>query len=126
MVEEIYSTLATTLKQKDKIWLFAILKMDELTDRWSIIISGPNLKELGKREALFKEIIAVIRSNLTPEERQNIARIGIFPLSSHLVRDVRKHPEATKFENERANGNFIHLGYVLINTPKENNLKLTL
>jgi len=115
MVEEDFKTLADTLKHNNKVSFFAILKMDDFTDKWSLIFSGPRLSDTDKKKVLFEEIAPFVYS-AERFEREDVARIGIFPLTNHLVKVLRERPTGSNFKNERANGNFIHEGYILINT----------
>jgi hypothetical protein len=116
MVEEL-NPLVEKLKSNPKILLFALLKMDELTDRWTVIISGDDLESIDDRKPLFEYVVSTLNDDRYQEilKKHDVARIGIFPLSNHLVEDVRKHSEGSEFENEKANGNFIHKGHILLN-----------
>jgi hypothetical protein len=114
MVEEDFRALTDALKGNNKVSFFAILKMDELTDKWSLLFSGPRLLDTEKKKKLFEEIVPLIRTD-GRFERRDVARVGIFPLTNHLVKVLREHQTGANLRNERANGNFIHEGYILIN-----------
>ncbi len=125
MVNPNFIAVANELNQNDKVLFFAILKMDNLTDRWSLVFSGANLKDLERKKELFQEIVSTLNSKLSGEAMQDVARIGIFPLTNHLISDIRKkHRENSDLKNERANGNFIHEGHVFINRKKNTNMRL--
>ncbi|HSX17093.1 MAG TPA: hypothetical protein VLH86_03270 [Patescibacteria group bacterium] len=116
MVEEL-NPLVEELKKDSRILLFALLKMDELTDRWTVIISGDNLESIEDRKPLFEYVARTLGADTYQEtlKKHDVARIGIFPLTNHLVEDLRKYGEDSEIENEKANGNFIHKGHIFIN-----------
>lgn len=114
MVEDL-NPLIQEIKQNSQVLLFAMLKMDDLTDRWTVVVSANNVDDIEKRKELFEKIVGYLKDNPETVGKHNIARIGIFSTDNHLVQDVAKHPEGGKIENEKANGNFIHEGFVLIN-----------
>ncbi len=58
--------------------LFAILKMDEITDKWTIVVSAGWVEEY-----TFDELFAELRMaliNRVGDSMNSIARIGIFTL----------------------------------------------
>ena len=114
MVEEDFRALVDALKRNSKVSFFAILKMDDFTDKWSLLFSGPRLSDTDKKKELFEEIIPLIYG-AERLEREDVARIGLLPLTNHLVKVIRERPVGSSLRNERANGNFIHEGHVLIN-----------
>src|SRR6266571_7784372 len=114
MVEDL-NPLVEELKKDPQIILFAMLKMDDFTDRWSIVVGGEKLEEIKDRKTLFESIGKIIEDNPDSLKKHDIARIGIFPLGNHLIQDLMKHAENSEFENEKANGNYIHKGHILIN-----------
>lgn len=114
MVEEL-NPLVEQIKSNDQILLFALLKMDEMTDRWTVIVSGDGLESIEDRKPLFEYMVKTLSEHQETLKKHDVARIGIFPLNSHLIEDLRKHPEGGKIENEKANGNFIHKGHIFIN-----------
>lgn len=121
MVEDIfntYSAITAELKLIKEIKFFAVIKMDEMTERWSLLFGLTRSEDLDKREKVFRQVRDIIVANLSEEDTQNIARIGLFATTDHLISDLMKYPEDEKIENVKANGNFIHEGYVLISSAK--------
>lgn len=117
MVEDIfnmYSPITAELKLQKEVKFFAVVKMDDLTERWSLLFGLVGVKDLDKRHKIFEKIKEVILNNLSKENTQNIARIGLFSTTDHLISGLKKFDEGEKIENIKANGNYIHEGYVLI------------
>ncbi len=114
MVDKFKKILAEIEKDKKEVSLFAILKMDELTDRWSVIFSANGLDEETKRKEVFEYLVNLIIKNLGEEDIKSIARVGVFPLSNHLVQDLLKYNKNLSIkESTPVNGNIIHEGYIL-------------
>ena len=92
MVEEFKEKFKEILKiiknDKGDVVLFALIKMDELVDRWTIIISASWAKE-GDTD-VFKYILKLIKSNLSEEELSTMARIGIFPKTDNFIQLLLK------------------------------------
>jgi len=118
MVEEdilnMYSAIVAELRILPEVCFFAVVKMDDITERWSLLFGLKDANDLDKREKVFKSIRKIIENSLTLEERQNIARIGLFSTTEHIVEDFAKFDEGEIVENIKANGNFVHKGYILI------------
>ena len=124
MVDEIkdkYSAVASELEKIDDVRFFAVLKMDDITDRWSLLFGVLNVKNLDKRKKIFDKIREIIAKNLSKNELEGIARIGLFPTTDHIVRDLKKFPAGKNILQVKANGNFVHEGCILISkkTAKE-------
>ncbi len=115
MVKKFETILSEIKKNKAEVVLFALLKMDELTDKWSVILSAPWAIE-GDAD-IFKFLFDLIKSNLTEEEFSKIARIGIFSKKEHLIELLLKYNTGTVITNEKINGNFIHEGHILESNP---------
>jgi len=118
MVDKFKQILADLISQKGKVNLFAILKMDEYTDKWTVIVSAPWINATTKNEvfALMRDLM--IRQ-FTPEEMATIARLGIFPNDEHIVQELLKYKEgAVISEDEKVNGNIVHNAHILTsNSP---------
>jgi uncharacterized Ntn-hydrolase superfamily protein len=124
MVEEL-NPLVKQIKSNKQILLFALLKMDEVTDRWTVIVSGDGLESIDDRKPLFEYMVKTLNEHQETLKKHDVARIGIFPLSSHLIEDLRKHAEGEEIENEKANGNFIHKGHIFINRDDGSSTSVT-
>ena len=116
MVEKFKTILTEIKRSKGEVALFALMRMDELTDRWTIILNAPWAKE-GDTE-IFRYILNLIKSNLSQEEFSTIARIGIFSKTDHFIELLLKYNSGTSITNEKINGNQIHEGYILESNPE--------
>lgn len=105
--------LASLKKDKVDVSLFALLKMDDLVDSWSVLVSKPDLKTLHDRRILFQTVVKLLVKHLDEEELDNIARVGAFPENDHLVSDVLKYKKGHVTQSFKANGNFVHEAYIL-------------
>jgi hypothetical protein len=114
---ETFQNAVTELEKIDNVCLFAILKMDELADRWTLIFG---LDDVSERQRFFDIAKAIIDSNISRDDSQNIARIGVFPLTDHLISELLKYPAKQELKEIKANGNFIHHGYILISRTIDN------
>lgn len=113
MVEEFKQILEELQNKKGTVSLFAILKMDEFTDKWTVIISAPWINTATKNE-VFALIRNLMIQKFTPEEMATVARLGIFPTDEHIVQELLKYKEgATISEDEKVNGNIVHNAHIL-------------
>ncbi len=120
MVEKFEKILRGIEKDKGAVSTFAVVKMDEITDKWSVIFSASWLaiNEGESDRADFDYLKNFLIKNLSGEESESIARIGLFSMDSHLVKKIHElvgvvELEQTKeINDEKLNGNFIHEGYV--------------
>jgi hypothetical protein len=114
-----YTAMADELRGLKEVKFFAAIKMDDITDRWSLVFGLIGAKNLDKRKKVFDTIRKIIVANLDKEEMQNVARIGLFSTTDHLVKDLKRFPENELISKVKANGNFIHEGYVLISSNSQ-------
>lgn len=124
MVEK-YKKLVPLIAEEKDVLLFAMLKMDDLTDRWSVLFSARNVDTLDKRTKVWERLTRILAENLTDEEAQDIARVGVFPLDDHLVSEVIKYKANDTILEEKVNGSFVHEGHIFI-CRKEEKDNLTL
>ncbi|OGK12871.1 hypothetical protein A3A93_06615 [Candidatus Roizmanbacteria bacterium RIFCSPLOWO2_01_FULL_38_12] len=114
MVDKFRAVVKKINKEKGAMNLFAILKMDEFTDKWTIILSAPWIKD-----DTFSYVRDVLIRNFTPEEMNNIARLGIFAKNEHIVGELLKYKEgAIISEEEKINGNLVHEAYILVSNSE--------
>lgn len=111
--QSIYSNIK---EEKGNLYLFMILKMDELVDKWSIVVSAPWLTNENQAE-VFNYLLTKIRQTLNQEEGSSIARLGTFQPNEHLVRLVNQSIRVEggspiKLENTKINGYLIHEAYI--------------
>jgi hypothetical protein len=94
--------------------LFAVLKMDELVDKWSILLSANWINDNNEKE-VFSDLLAILQDKLSPEELSEIARIGFFPRNEHLVDLMMKQFKQGEHiaEDAKVNGNIVHEGYIV-------------
>uniref|UniRef100_A0A6H1ZPV7 Uncharacterized protein n=1 Tax=viral metagenome TaxID=1070528 RepID=A0A6H1ZPV7_9ZZZZ len=112
MVEKMNKVLEKLDAQGKQVWLFAILKMDELVDKWSLIFSAP-WDNVQNRDLEFKNILSLVKEELDKEELYSIARVAFLKKEDHLVQELLKKNSGDKIDNETINGNIIHEGYVI-------------
>jgi hypothetical protein len=103
------------ISQKGDVFLFAMVKMDELSDKWSIIISAPWI-DLAKKSETFDYVRGLMKQKLNTEELLNVARIGIFgptsPLVSIITSAIRVDSGSSRLQNTRINGYLINDAYI--------------
>jgi hypothetical protein len=111
MVTKFKTILSEMRAERGSVDLFALLKMDEFTDRWTVLLSADWAKE-GDFES-FKYVHDLIGRNITAEEMATIARFGVFARTNHLVELLMKYKSDSRIVEEKVNGNVIHDGYIL-------------
>lgn len=99
--------------------LFAVLKMDELIDKWSIILSADWINTENNRE-IFNDLINILQEELNKEQLNEVARIVFYSSDEHLVQLMLKQFREGQHieEDAKVNGNVIHEGYIVaLNNP---------
>lgn len=118
MVDKFKEILAKILIDKKSITMFAAMKMDDLTDKWTIVFSAPWITESARKEDfeyVRNLVISIIKNE---EERASIARIGIFPGTAPLILSLLQYKENTVVDEDvKINGNIIHHAYILASNP---------
>lgn len=96
------------------VYLLAVLKMDELVDRWSIIVSIDQMTTETRRTT-FSTFIKALQDNLSSEELDEIARIAFYTPDEHLMQLFFEKFTAGQHikEDAKVNGNVIHEGYII-------------
>lgn len=108
-----------TVKGQAPVALFALLKMDELQDRWTIIYANESEKLTeGEKNTIFVALLDEIKKELAPEELAQIAKVGVFSLDEHLVQSLLHYKTDQTIVNQKVNGNFVHEGYIIMSTGK--------
>src|SRR3990167_191685 len=82
-----FKKILEEMKKQGTVTLFAILKMDDLTDKWSVLISAPWISDANRKQ-VFADIVGLIKKEMLPEEAANIARVLIVPEGNHLVSEL--------------------------------------
>lgn len=94
--------------------LFALLKMDDLTEKWTVLLGAKWVDE-SRYDEYFFLLRRLMLKELNEAESRQIARMGIFDLNDHLTQvllDKYKSNEHIAGE-ERLNGNLVHEAYIL-------------
>lgn len=118
MVDKFNQIINQILQEKQLLTLFAILKMDELTDKWSVIVCAPWANQVNYADS-FNYIKNLLDQKLSEEEKTTIARIAIFPKEDHAVESLLQFQAGTVIkEDTKVNGFMIHEGYILHSNPQ--------
>jgi hypothetical protein len=113
MVETAFSTILKNLiSDKKDVALFALLKMDNIIDRWTVLL-GADFKSETERKDMAIYLIGLISKQLSEDDKKTIARIGVFPLSLHLIDDLLNYKVGHYTEPMKANGNTIHEAIIM-------------
>lgn len=117
MVDKFKEILSKIKADKGEIYLFGLLKMDELVEKWTVLLSAPWSTEATKKED-FEYIRNLIKSTLSSEEFSNVARLGILSKDAHLIQLLLRYQPDSEIPNEtKLNGNVVHQGYILVSNP---------
>jgi hypothetical protein len=117
MVEKFKEALKQIEEAKGKVTLFAIIKTDDLADKWSVVLCAP-WATLEKRSDIFNFVKNLLAPVLTKEESESIARIGIFQKEEHLIQSLLAfQSDFTIKEDTKINGFTIHEGYIFASNP---------
>jgi len=110
----VFSEICRSIEEsRGMVNLFAIVKMDELTDKWTVIISAQWVND-DTFEGLFSELRKLMLDKLG-DAIYTVARISIFDLSNHLSELMIQRFESGDSikTDEQINGNLIHEGYII-------------
>lgn len=102
--------------ERSDIYLFAILKMDEYVDKWSVIVSASWIRRENQRDG-FNYIARKMQEVLSEKDVSTIARIGTFQPDEHIVRLFNNSVSvqggsSVKLEDTKINGFQIHEAYI--------------
>ena len=87
MVEKFNEILKEIEEQKGKVILFAIIKTNDLSDKWSVVFCAELAKD-NNRDEVFSFIGDLFKKTLTQEENESIARIGIYQKDDYVVKSL--------------------------------------
>lgn len=113
MVEKFKLILKEIEKQKGIVRLFVVLKMDEITDKWTVILSAPWINEgnLGENFIFLRNLML---NNFNKEEMATIARLGVLTKEEHIVEELLKYQAGSVIsQDEKINGNIVHEAFIL-------------
>lgn len=117
MVDKFKAILSKIKEEKGEVSFFGILKIDELLDKWTVLLSAPWSTEATKKED-FEYIRNLIRNTLTSEEISSVVRLGILSKDARLIQLLLKYQSDTEIAKEtKINGNVIHQGYIIVSNP---------
>lgn len=118
MVDKFNQILNQILQEKQQLTVFAILKMDDLTDKWSVILSAPWASPENYTE-VFNYVKNILNQKLSAEEKASVARIAIYPKEDHAIESLLQFQAGTVIkEDTKVNGFMIHEGYILYSNPQ--------
>ena len=126
MVNKLKKILQAIDENKGLVNVFAILKMDDLIDKWTLVFSASWLKEENSF-ATFQYIQELFKKELTQEELGSIARLGLFKSNEHIITLMTSAFSITgdsdvHLENTKLNGFKVHEAYVLRSKKEEASL----
>ena len=116
MVNNLRKILNILKTDNKPVWLFAILKMDEIIDRWSVIISAPWINEVNRKEA-FSTILELLKDSLDKSDLASIARMSLLERSDYLIEELLKKKTGDLIKEEKINGNMVHEGAIIESSP---------
>lgn len=116
MVEKLKEVVNKLKTANKPVWLFAFLKMDEVTDRWTLVISAPWITEENQKDE-FQVLAQLLRENLDKEELYSIARVGLLAKDNELTQGLLKKKSGDEVKDEAINGNVIHEGKIIESNP---------
>jgi hypothetical protein len=117
MVDEFKKVLTEFEAQNSPVCVLALLKMDDLIDKWSIFLAAPWINNENNR-ATFKSFLTAMEKNVSHENLHNIGRIGIFSNEEHLAEELMNFKEGAVLKDQKINGNMIYEGYVIASRPE--------
>lgn len=115
MVEKFKEILREIKKDKGHVTVFAIIKMDEITDKWSVILSAPWTETQNTTEN-FNYLRGLLLKYLSSDDFSTIARLGIFTNDEHLIQLILKaiavQDGEVNLKDTTLNGYKIHEAYI--------------
>ena len=118
MVDKLNKILAKIQSERGSVTFFGILKMDEYSDKWTVLLSAPWSTDITQKED-FEYIRNLLRAELDSEEISTVARLGILPKSTHLIQLLLNYQSGTEIKSEtKLNGNTIHEGNIILSNPE--------
>jgi len=116
MVDKLKQILSQIKADRGAVTLFAIIKMDEITDKWSVFLSAPWINEQNMSE-VFSYVRSLLLQSLTEEEKSTIARISIFSSNEHIIQLITtaikvEAGSIATIKDTQLNGYKIHEAYI--------------
>lgn len=115
MVEKFNSILLEIQRDKGIVNVFAIIKMDEITEKWSVVFCAPWVEQQNGAE-VFNYLRELLLRHLSSEEVSTISRLSIFskndPLIQLILRAVRVENSNVNLIDTTLNGFKIHEAHI--------------
>lgn len=113
-LDKLKAVLEALAESRGAVSMFVALKMDDLTDKWAIIVSAPWTESVGF-EDIFNQVRDLLIRELDDQEMSTVARIGAYSLNSPFTRQVleRYKSDDEIKEDTQINGNLVHTGYII-------------
>lgn len=112
MVEKFKQILKRIEDSRGTAMLFVLAKMDDIVDKWSVIISASWSTPV-HRDSIFEELRKDIIATLSDEEILQMSRLWIFEPTEHLVEELLKYKTDTVLKNTQVNGNIFHEAFII-------------
>jgi hypothetical protein len=87
--------------------LFALVKKEDSTDSWDLVISSKSFKE--EEKEVIKKITQSLQKNLTNEELERIARVVVLKPESPTVKNINSAMSVTNSVINIKNSTFNNL-----------------
>lgn len=112
-MEEKMKIVLDKLKEKwGNVSVFAIMKMDDFVDKWSVILSVPAVTAENRTE-VFEFVRKLLIEELDPKDVRAIAQIGLLQKDDHLIQQLLQYQTGATIEDKKLNGNMIHKALIL-------------
>jgi len=111
-----FKTILNNLEAKGPITLLALLKMDDILDKWIVVFCAPWSTEQNMAET-FEFIRKEILKTLDAQEVSEIARIAIYGRSEHLIEELLKYQSGVELKDQKINGNLVHSANIIRSNP---------
>ncbi len=99
---------------EETITLFAIAKMDDLTDRWVVILCAP----WATGQEAFEYVRKIIVEGLSQEELSSVARISVSNRDESLIKGLLQYQTGSSITDDtKINGNIVHEAHILESNP---------
>lgn len=119
MVDKLKKILKEIKSNKGAVTVFAILKMDELTEKWSVVFSAPWVSESNLTDT-FNYLRGLLLKELDSEEVLTIARLSVYVNGEHLIQLITGAVSITDgdfvLKNSQLNGYEIHEAHIFEST----------
>jgi hypothetical protein len=113
MVDKFETILQKIEQARGAVSLFALLKMDEFVDKWTVILSAPwTIPE--NRDAIFEEVRNLIITDLNTDELNEVSRLAIYGIEEHIVDELLNYQSSARInEPTKINGNMVHQAIII-------------